>query len=175
MGSSIIPTPTISTNRSWTELGNSTATTATISFTSLAAYSFYRIRAYALTTGVKEIWLRFNNDSAANYAVLNAGQPNSATDFQVNVPSSSITRNEISINRTNTDASANVAFDIIIDNTSGLTTILDESWVANTGASSSLTVKGMWKTVAQINRIDILNSLGSTYNTNSGIFLYGSN
>lgn len=134
----------------WVQLATSSPTSgSTVTFSSLASYTDYRIEWFDLAnSGGQPFAIRFNNDSGTNYAYWRSDQNDSAASAQV-VGSTS----QIQI------------------------TIFDADSVSKTidgfGGSEG-EVKAFWNNQTAINRIDIIALSGATY-TAGTIKIYGRN
>ena len=167
MGVSQIPASTASTgNRSWVQLGTSSPTSgSTVSFTSLTAYSFYRVVVWNANFNTSaQPTMRFNNDSGNNYSHVYTVTTGGTYTSVGNAASSGIVFN-VSGNTTS------FMTDVLIDNTSNLTST--SSWSNWASGNPSPSGDGFWNGNAQINRIDIFVSAASF--TSGTITVYGSN
>lgn len=172
MGISQVPAP--SNNRSWVQLASTTASgsTGTVSFTSLAAYSFYRFAAKNLGNSAGSTWfIRLNNDTAQNYL----GTYLQGTTPVVSESSTGGTLDSKFLFAVNssTTTSFSAAFGEI-DNTSNLTLLTGFAVGSGTVPQSMQNMQGYWFGAAQINRIDFITT-SSNWTSSSNFTIYGSN
>jgi hypothetical protein len=159
MGASIIPAPSVA-GRNWVEIASSTPTgVATVSFTSLASYNYYRVTYSGDLTADGFLTMKLNN-STSNYvstAISGFGSWNSVFGL-----TSGLSFGNVNIG-------VFQAFMVTLDNTSGLTTA---SGTLRSGVAVN-SFEGAWFTKEQINRIDLTTSAGN-FSTGT-IKVYGSN
>jgi len=148
----------------WEELGRTTLGTAgdTISVTSIAARRYLRVQIISIGSGVISQVVRFNNDSATNYAyraAINGG-----------ADSSSASATGISLTNGDTNNIAFVTIDVM-NNTTTEKMLHADITLGPTGAANippRVELSGKWaNTASQITRVDLIN-------TNTGDFAIGS-
>lgn len=148
----------------WVELGSNTPTSgSSVSFTSLTAYSKYRVVIWQTRlTNSSELTIRLNNDSGSNY--FTAGiYYNTTVRYGGSIASRFLPF-------ASSSATNNTAV-IDIDNLSTLTAISGFSNNDNLGAQGM--IQGWWNGNAQIDRIDV-NTLDTFSASNTGtIKIYG--
>lgn len=139
----------LATSQKWVELATSSPTSGTsVSFTSIPEYKNYRIQWFGLansSTGNYQI--RFNNDSATNYAFNNANGPTSNGTTYITIEPSAV---QLTISQANEISKTIEGF---------------------TGTQG--TVKGFWNNQSTIDRIDVTLSTGTF--TAGTIKIFGKN
>jgi hypothetical protein len=159
MGVSLVPGPSVV--RNWVELASSTPTgVSTVSFTSLAAYNYYRITYSGDLDNASSLNIKLNNSSTAyiSSVAYDAGS-------QVDILGSNTQF------RFGDGTSTSNSIMITLDNSAGLTTA---TGVSSFGSKYSNSFEGAWLTKEQINRIDLFTGTGPNFTTGT-IKIYGSN
>lgn len=174
MGISQVPAP--SNNRSWVQLASASASgsTGTVSFTSLAAYPFYRIAAKNLGTDASIVtWsIRLNNDTATNYlgTYLQGTTPVVAESLSGNLDN----KFSFAVYLGNSPSNATGAAFAEINNTSNLALLTGFAIGSGQAPLAMQNMQGYWFGAAQINRIDFIAYSGN-WRTSSNFTIYGSN
>ncbi len=161
----IYPPATVSTTRNWVQLGTATgnSSAATYTFSSLAAYSFYRIIMNQVTHNTTQDCVRFNNDAGSNYVYSYLTTAASGTTAGI-PPQGQL--------RLPTTSASSYTADLIIESASIYPRIL--GYAVNSGSDVATNISGTYLSATQINRIDVYTNNGSNY-TGGTIIIYGSN
>lgn len=172
MGSVTVPATSSTGERTWVQLSSTTPSTnpTSISFTSLAAYKYYKViveNGQTLTSPV--MTMTINNDTTGtNYSYV--ALLNNIT-FGTNVSSGNAV-----IPLGTCVAATNLNLEVTISYADNLNLI--EAWVQNGNTTSNTfysSLSGKWKGATQLNRIDILLAGGGQF-ANLGTYkVLGSN
>jgi len=167
MGATVFPAPSVQTDRNWVQLSSVTTTAvATIIFTSLTAYKYYKILSNKLvSSNGTNVTMTLNNDSTSTYSylhlfnntsILTTGSATGTTGIIIGIAG---------------QGSASNGYSGVVTINSDLT---KEITYTAYGNNSRFGGSANWFDASQISRID-LTVTGDTFGTSGTIKVFGSN